>query len=109
MITRPTRMSPPIFTDMLTAARVTADTRPRQTASTTSLIGSAALGPVEDPARKARIAPVGAFDDRPAGASGPPQAAVQPPSMLRLAPVIEAASSRQRKRTKAATWSTVTN
>jgi hypothetical protein len=34
---RPTRMSLPIFTDMLAAARVTAENRPRQTASSVAL------------------------------------------------------------------------
>ena len=44
-----------------------------------------------------------------AGASERAYCAVQPPSMLRLAPVIEAASSRARNSASAATWSTVTN
>src|SRR5687768_2391261 len=47
--TRPTNMSPPIFTDMFVAARVTAETRPRQTASRASSVGADASGLGEDP------------------------------------------------------------
>ena len=44
-----------------------------------------------------------------AALKGAPQAAVQPPSIDKLEPVICEAASEQRKTASAATWSTVTN